>query len=60
MKKLFLLMFTLILTFGLVGCKPEEEDPEEEDPNVELDLDLSADFAGLCTEIGRASCRERV
>lgn len=50
MKKLFLLMFTLILSFGLVGCKPEEEDPEEEDPNVELDLDLSSDFLDLCTD----------
>ncbi|HNZ77901.1 MAG TPA: DUF6305 family protein [Bacilli bacterium] len=50
MKKIFLLIFTLTLIFGLVGCKPKEEEQKDEKPNVELDLDLSADFAGLCKD----------
>ncbi len=50
MKKIFLFIFTVVLAFSFVGCKPEEEDPEEETPNVELDLELSADFASLCKD----------
>lgn len=49
MKKVFLLIFTLILTLGLVGCKPEEEQ-QDDDPVAELDLVLSSDFAGLCAD----------